>query len=49
MLLKMVKMSTYLTENLNYRGHLWTFEAEKNPKSRPSEVKNNAQALPKQL
>ena len=45
----MVKMSTYLTENLNYRGHLWTFEAENTPKSGPFKVENNAQTLPKQL
>ena len=47
--IKMVKMSTYLTENLNYRGHLWTFEAENTPKSGPFKVENNAQTLPKQL
>ena len=45
----MVKMSKFLTENLNFRGYLSTFGAENTPKSRPFKVENNAQILPKQL
>ena len=32
-----------------YRVHLWTFGAEKSPKSLSFKSKNNAQTLPKQL
>ena len=43
------KMSLFLTEYFDFRGHLSTFRAEKTPKSRPFKVENNAQTLPKQL
>ena len=46
---KWSKMGHILTQNLNYRGHLWTFEAENTPKSGPFKVENNALTLPKQL
>ena len=42
-------MSKFLTEYFDFRGHLSTFRAENNPKSRPFKVENNAQTLPKQL
>ena len=42
-------MSKFLTQNLNFQGHLSTFEAQNTPKSRPFEAKNKAQTLPKQL
>ena len=42
-------MGHILTQNLNYRGHLWTFEAENTPKSGSFKVENNAQTLLKQL
>ncbi|MEO1808803.1 MAG: hypothetical protein AAFU33_28625, partial [Bacteroidota bacterium] len=42
-------MSKILTENLDFWGHLSTFGAENTPKSRPFEVENNGQTLPKQL
>ena len=42
-------MSIFLVENLDFRGHLRTFEAENTSKSRPLKVENNAQTLPKQL
>ena len=45
----MVKLSKFLTQNLNFRGHLSTFRAENTPKSGPFKVKNNALTLPKQL
>ena len=45
----MWKVGHFLTQNLNYRGHLWTFEAKNTPKSGPFKVENNAQTLPKQL
>ena len=45
----MAKMSNFLTEIFDFRGHLWTFGAENTLKSRPFKFKNNAQTLPKQL
>ena len=42
-------MSQILTENLNFHGHLSTFEARNTPKSRPFEAENKAQTLPKQV
>ena len=42
-------MSKFLTENLDFRGQLSTFEAENTPKSRPFKVENNALTLSKQL
>ena len=43
------KEGSILTENLDFRVHLWTFGAEKSPKSASFKTKNNAQTLPKQL
>ena len=42
-------MSTFLTKNFDFRGHLSTFRAKNTPKSRPFEGENNAQTLPKQV
>ena len=42
-------MNNFLTQNLDFRGHLSTFRPEKTPKSRPSKAKNNAQKIPKEL
>ena len=42
-------MNNFLTENLNFEGHLSTFGDENTPKSGPFKTYNNAQSLPKQL
>ena len=42
-------MSKFLTQNLNFQGHLSTFGAQNTPKSRLFEAKNKAQTLPKQV
>ena len=42
-------MSKILTQNLIFRGHLSTFEAQNTPKSRTFEAKNKAETLPKQV
>ena len=42
-------MSQFLSKNLKFRGHFWTFGAQNTPKSRPFEAKNKAQTLPKQV
>ena len=42
----MSKVGHILTQNLNYRGHLWSFEAENTPQSGSFKVENNAQTLP---
>ena len=47
--LKSAKKSKFLTQNLNFRCHIWTFGAQNSRKSRPFEAKNKAQTLPKQL
>ena len=45
----MSKVGNILTENFDFRAHLWTFGAENKPKSGPFKVKNNVQMHPKQL
>ena len=42
-------MSKFLTQNLDFRGHLSTFRPENIPKSRLFKAENNAQTLPKQV
>ena len=46
--LRKTRSTTYLTKNLDYRGHLSTFRAENIPKSGHFKFKNNAQTLTKQ-
>ena len=45
----MSKVGHILTENLNFRVHLWTFGAENTPKNWPFKTENNAQTFPKQV
>ena len=45
----MSQVGHILTENLDFRVHLWTFGAEKTPKSGPFKTEKDAQTLPKQL
>ena len=40
--LRTAKMSKFLTENFDFQGHLWTFEAENTLKSGPFQTENNA-------
>ena len=47
--LRTTKLSKFLTENFDFRGHLWTFRAENTPKSGLFKTKNKAQTHPKQL
>ena len=42
-------MSKFLTQNLDFRGHLSTFRPENIPKSRLFKAENNALTLPKQV
>ena len=42
-------MSKFLTQNLDFRGHLSTFRLENIRKSRLFKAENNAQTLPKQI
>ena len=43
------KWVKFLTEILNFLGHLSTFTAENTPKSGPFKTKKNAQTHPKKL
>ena len=45
--LKTAKMSKFLIENFNLRGHLSTIRAENTTKNMPFKVQTNAQTLPK--